>query len=202
MTKDAEKLLRFLVDTAKEQNAEAICIHINEISDIPNIHMSRKALCEELKNNNCVSKYYLNSGGEIDFYLTTDGLEYFEEKEGRGRMEENKNVAIHVHGGQVNLASGNAVINATQNNGVNPKELNDIVNGILGSLSELDREKADEVTDIVEMAKEELERPEPRKGRLKSCITLIAPMFTIANGIPTLAENLHRLYDFILAYIW
>ena len=201
MTKDAEQLLRFLVDTAKEQNAEAICIHINEISDIPNIHMSRKALCEELKNNNCVSKYYLNSGGEIDFYLTTDGLEYFEEKEGRGRMEENKNVAIHVHGGQVNLASGNAVINATQNNGVNPKELNDIVNGILGSLSELDREKADEVTDIVEMAKEELERPEPRKGRLKSCITLIAPMFTIANGIPTLAENLHRLYDFILAYI-
>lgn len=201
MTKDAKKLLRFLVDTAKERNEAAIEISIDEISDIPSIHTSRKVLCEELKIRNCISQYYLKPCGIIDFYLTTDGLEYFDEEEGQGRMEEHKSMTFHVHGGQVNLASGNAVINATQNNRLNPEELDGIVKGILGSLSELDQEKADEITDLVKMAKDELESPEPRKGRLRNCITLIAPMFTIANGIPTLMENLHKLYDFILPYI-
>lgn len=112
-----------------------------------------------------------------------------------------ENVVYNVNGGQVNVASGNATINATQNNGVSASELDDIIKGITESLSKLEKENADEIADIVEMAKEELAKPEPKVGRLRNCLTLIAPMFTIANGIPTLATNLQRLQEYISSYI-
>ena len=51
------------------------------------------------------------------------------------------------------------------------------------------------------MAKEELAKPEPKASRLRNCVSLIAPMFTIANGIPTLVENLQKLVDYITPYI-
>ena len=76
---------------------------------------------------------------------------------------------INASGGQVNIAKGNATINATQN--------------------------------IVEIAREELAKSKPKVGRLRNCLTLIAPMFTIANGIPTLSTNLQRLQEYISSYI-
>ena len=126
--------------------------------------------------------------------------EYFEEN-GKGNMMSTNGMVINMNGGQFNLAKDNATINATQNNGVNSKELDDIIKGIMGNLSELKKEDADEIADIVEMVKNELIKPEPRVSRLKNCLTLIAPMFTIANGIPTLAANLQRLQEFIMQYI-
>lgn len=112
-----------------------------------------------------------------------------------------ENVIYNVNGGQVNVASGSAIINATQNNGVSASELDNILKGITENLSKLEKENADEIADIVEMAKEELAKPEPKVGRLRNCLTLIAPMFTIANGIPTLTSNLQRLQEYISSYI-
>lgn len=129
--------------------------------------------------------------GNVEDYLTKVGID----------MGLDENVVWNVNGGQVNIASGHATINATQNNGVNGKELDDIIRGIMENLSDLKKEDADEIADIVEMAKDELKKPEPRVSRLRNCLTLIAPMFTIANGIPTLAANLQRLQDFISLYI-
>lgn len=51
------------------------------------------------------------------------------------------------------------------------------------------------------MAMEELKKPEPKVSRLRNCLALIAPMFTIANGIPTLANNLQRLQELINSHI-
>ena len=63
------------------------------------------------------------------------------------------------------------------------------------------KEDAEEIRDIVDLAKEELAKPEPKVSRLRNCLTLIAPMFTIANGIPTLVGNLQKLADYITPYI-
>ena len=65
----------------------------------------------------------------------------------------------------------------------------------------LDNENADKIKDIVELAKDELNKPEPKSSRLRNCLTLIAPMLTIANGIPVLKENLLKLSDFIMRYV-
>ena len=115
---------------------------------------------------------------------------------------EDKNMTINVNGGQVSYARDNATINAVQyNNGANANQLNDIIKGIMENLSGLNKENADEITDVVDMVKEELSKPEPKPSRLRNCLTLIAPMFTVANGIPTLVENLQKLVDYVMPYI-
>ncbi len=129
--------------------------------------------------------------GNIEDYLTKVGID----------MGLDENIVWNVNGGQVNVASGNATINATQNNGVNGKELDDIIKGIIENLTDLKKEDADEIVDVIEMAREELTKPEPKVSRLRNCLALIAPMFTIANGIPTLAANLQKLQEFISLHI-
>ena len=69
------------------------------------------------------------------------------------------------------------------------------------NLSNLKKEHAEEIRDVVDMAKEELVKPEPKVSRLRNCVTLIAPMLTIANGIPSLMNNLQRLVDYIILFI-
>ena len=106
---------------------------------------------------------------------------------------EDKNYTVHFNtsnGSQVNIAKDNATIHAPLNNGVSANELDNIIKEIMNNLS-----------DFVDMAKEELKKPEPKVSRLKNCLTLIAPMFTIANGIPVLADNLQKLIDYITPYI-
>ena len=72
---------------------------------------------------------------------------------------------------------------------------------IIGNLSDLNKEDADKITDVVDMVKEELAKSEPKPSRLRNCVTLVAPMLTIVNGIPILADNLKKLMDYITLYI-
>lgn len=114
---------------------------------------------------------------------------------------EDTNMTFNMNGGQFNFAKDNATINATQNNGVNASELDSIIKGIMENLSDLKKEDAESIKDVVDMVKDELGKPEPKVSRLRNCLTLIAPMFTIANGIPTLAGNLQRLVDYVTPFI-
>lgn len=116
-------------------------------------------------------------------------------------MKMDKNVTFNVSGGQLNVASGSATINATQNNGASGDELDNIVKKILENLSELKKEDAEEIKDIIDITKDELAKSQPKVSRLKNCMTLIAPMVTIANGIPVLSTNLQKLQEFIMAFI-
>lgn len=110
---------------------------------------------------------------------------------------EDKNVGFNMYGGQINYARDNATIWATQYNGATADELDHILQGIISNLSGLEKEDADNIKDIADMAKKELTKPKPKASRLRNCLTLIAPMFTIANGIPTLVTNLQKLQDLI-----
>ena len=112
-------------------------------------------------------------------------------------MKLKKENVWNVSGEQVIIASGNATVNAVQNNGIKESQLEEIIKGIMENTAELKREDADEIIDLVEMAKKELTSPSPKISRLKNCIKLLAPMLTIANGTPVLLSNLQRLYDFI-----
>lgn len=201
MTKDAEKLLKYIVNRAQQENKEEVSFRIDEVTGIPNLDTNIKKLCQELEHDGMICGYKIYVNNKATIALTTDGLEYFTERRDEKEMMDNKNVSFTVHGGQVNIASGNATINATQNNGLSASELDDIIKKITENLSGLKKEEADEITDIVEMVKEELVKPEPKVGRLRNCLTLIAPMFTIANGIPTLATNLQKLQEYISSYI-
>lgn len=200
MTKDAKKLLKYIVDISKKNNTTEVSIEINELKEIPNIGIAKNKLLDELQAIGAISEYKENILGELYVYLTTEGKEYFEDEEKEGLTNKNEMV-IHMNGGQLNLANDNATIYATQNIGVSGSELDDIIKEITQNLSGLNKEEAEEIADIAEMARCELVKPEPKVSRLKNCLTLIAPMFTIANGIPALATNLQKLQEFIMQYI-
>lgn len=202
MTKDAEKLLKYIVDKSNKDNRTEVSIEMNDLKNIPNMKIAKNKLLKELEVAGVISGYKENVLGELYAYLTTDGQDYFKEKKQEDPMGNTGMIInMNMNGGQFNLAKDNATINATQNNGVNGNELDDIIKGIMENLSGVEKKDADEITDIVEMAKDELIKPEPKVSRLRNCLALIAPMFTIANGIPTLAANLQRLHDFISLHI-
>lgn len=113
------------------------------------------------------------------------------------KMMGDKNMAFNMYGGQFNYAKGNATIKATQNNDISANELDEIVKGIMANLSGLEEEDAENIRDVVEMAKEELEKPEPKAGRLRNCLSLIAPMITVLNGVPVLMDNFQKLMNYI-----
>ncbi len=119
----------------------------------------------------------------------------------RKMIHMSKGATFNISGGQVNISNDNAIINATQNNGVGVDKIEDIIKGITENLSRLDSKEADKLADILDMAKDELTKPEPKVSRLRNCLALLVPMLTVSNGIPTLAMNLHRLQDYIMQYI-
>lgn len=170
-------VLRYILDNIEEPHFSFYSIYCNKVWQ------------DNVKDFN--DRVVLVLIGNIEDYLTKVGID----------MGLDENVVYNVNGGQVNVASGNATINATQNNGVSASELDDIIKGITDNLSKLEKENADEIADVVEMAKNELEKSEPKASRLRNCLALIAPMFTIANGIPTLVTNLQRLQEYISSYI-
>lgn len=118
-------------------------------------------------------------------------------------MAKEKNVTYNFNGeSQVTNAYDHSTIIVTQNNnGKSVEQLDTIIKGIKDNLSELKKEDAEKITDVVEMAKEELDKSEPKVSRLRNCLSLIAPMFTIVNGIPDLAGNLQKLVEYIQKYI-
>ena len=115
-------------------------------------------------------------------------------------MEDN-GVTFNINRGMVGLAKDNAQIWMEQNNGITANELDSIIEGIMNNLSGLKEEDADSIRDIVDMVKDELEKPEPKVSRFKNCLALIAPMFTVANGVPALVDNLQKLVDYITPFI-
>lgn len=108
---------------------------------------------------------------------------------------------FNLSGGQVNIANDNAIIFASQCNLEDLNEINRIITKIKEDLSEIKDEEAEKIIDIIDMAKSELEKANPKVSRLRNCVTLLAPMITIANGIPTLVDNLQKFQDLILQHI-
>lgn len=102
---------------------------------------------------------------------------------------------------QIIIGDGNTVNAWNVNNGKEINELADIIKIITENMYALDEKDIDELLDIVEMVKEEFEKPKPKEGRLRNCLSLLAPMVTVANGIPVLACNLQKLMDYISSYL-
>lgn len=107
----------------------------------------------------------------------------------------------NVSGGQVNVASDNATINATQNNGIQSDELDKIVKAIIDNVSSVNKEDAETIVDSVNMIKDELLKPEPKRTIISNGIKLLAPMISIVNGIPALTTNIQNLIDYATQFL-
>ena len=104
---------------------------------------------------------------------------------------------IHNYGGQVNYAKDDACIIASQTITDSQSEFERLSADILKDLPQLKEEDADTISDTISLLKEELAKQTPRTSRLRSAVTLLAPMVAAANGIPALMQNLQLLISHI-----
>lgn len=109
MTKDAEKLLKYIVNESKRQNNTKVDVNVSAIKDIPNIRYSKNRLLNELEATGVISGCETYESGELQVYLTTDGLEYFDNLDTDGKSSQ---IVYNVSGGQVNIAYDNGKIEA------------------------------------------------------------------------------------------
>lgn len=100
----------------------------------------------------------------IESYLTDIAIDM-------GFDEETKYMITN-HGGQVNIAKGQATINATQNNGINFEELDRLVVNIKTLLTtEIALIEREIINDTVEVLQTELRKENPKKGFIKTAIS-------------------------------
>lgn len=95
------------------------------------------------------------------------------------------------------FAGDNSPITITYNNGIDTDEFEKLAKAIIDNVSLLDDENKETVLGAIEILREEITKAQPKKSILNSGIKLLAPIFTIANGIPTLANNIQKLIDFV-----
>lgn len=95
---------------------------------------------------------------------------------------------------------GNIIIQKL-NNKKDDYELESIIDNITDNLSGFDEDEAEQIIDIIDMASNELQKSEPKVSRLENCLSLIASMVTVVNGVPDLVNNLQRLADYILLHL-
>ena len=101
--------------------------------------------------------------------------------------------------GNFNCSINTAI--STQNNQTSKDELKSIIDLIEKDLKKLNQEDAEDLQDTLSMVVEEFNNGTPRVGRLRKYITLLAPMMTVTNGIPVLADNMQKLYNYIMSFI-
>lgn len=119
-------------------------------------------------------------------------------------IDKDDNATFTMNGVQFNISKDDSTLYVTQYNVDNNKqlfELENIIKVIADNIYSLEKQKADKLMDIVEMVKAELIRPVPQSSRLRNCLMLLEPMFTVANGVPVLIENLQKLQKLILTFI-
>lgn len=203
MRKDSEKILEILLKMRAEQGSDHIKTKASDFKDIPNIEMNRSDILKDLIRNNCVSEISsLSINGEMNVYLTLDGIDYFNDKK-KEEVDKMKNgMTINVRdNAQFNFAQDNGVVYATQNNGIKADDLNNLVKNIMDNLSGLSKEDSETVVDAVEMIQEEVMKPEPKGRIISNGIKLLAPIISIANGTPVLLENLQKFVEYSKTFL-
>ena len=65
----------------------------------------------------------------------------------------------------------------------------------------VNNEDAETIVDSVNMIKDELLKPEPKRIIISNGIKLLAPMISIVNGIPTLAVSIKKLIDYATEFL-
>lgn len=103
-------------------------------------------------------------------------------------------------GGQINYAKDNVTMNVCQKNDLKNTsivDINEIINYIEEDLHNLRNEDAATIRETLTMVKEEVNKSYHEELNISRCITLLASMFTIVNGIPTLLNNLQTLIVYL-----
>ncbi len=112
LRKDSEKFLEIVLREREKIGEDALSFGLEDFKEIPNIQMNIKTILDDLKMHGCISD---NSSmcvtGEIDIYLTMEGIEYFKDKKGVEQMSSN---VTNFYGPVNNMQMQQGTVNSTQ----------------------------------------------------------------------------------------
>lgn len=136
LRKDSEKFLKIVLQKREENGSDILTCALDIFSEIPNIEFNVGNIMDDLKVHNCISS---NStvfiSGEVQVILTTDGIEYFKDKE--MQMRENQKITNNtnnfygeVTGVQIQQGTVNSSQSQSVNQGFNYDEVAEIIQKI------------------------------------------------------------------------
>ena len=175
LRKDSEKFLEIVLKKREEIGEDALSFGLEDFREIPNIQMNIRTILDDLKIHGCIgdnSSMFIT--GEIDIYLTIEGIEYFKNKEGIEQMNSN---VTNFYGPVNNMQMQQGTVNSTQTQTITMgsvdfdkvaefvakvKRYDSLLEDEYGEQATEVREKLDEISSLVQKK----ENP----GRIKSLL--------------------------------
>lgn len=103
---------------------------------------------------------------------------------------------------QISFNEGSENFSVIQKNGIEEGELINMCDALVNEIHILNEEDRSEFKKLIEQIKEEFgDSQKSKENKLTKCLKLIVPMLTIANGTPTLCENIQNLQSFLMTHI-
>ena len=183
--------IKFNFGPTTEMESYQIYKILNHILEIDSkVHLAMIGQYNVKKFQECIKEFndrvLLVLITNIEEYLTKVGID----------MGLDENMMFNVSGGQVNISQGNSTLNA-----VLIKTVFSFLEKIKLDLSKLSPKDEEEAIDAIDMIRSEIENQQPKKGNIKIGIKSLAPIITVANGIPVLISNLQKFIDIVTTFI-
>lgn len=186
MTKDAEKVLKFITDRAKETGSSDVYFIAREIQNIPNIDFVYSKLIDELKRMNMISNCMMFCGDQVRVWLTTDGLEYFDTTNKITRSEGTYMNVFTGNASNIQIQQGNvcSTQNQTLGDGIEYDKIKQVIEEIKKYENQFEdayKDNTDRVREIVTEITELVEhKKEPQK--IKQALLLLKELSIGATG--------------------
>ena len=175
LRKDSEKFLEIVLKKREEIGKDALSFGLEDFREIPNIQMNIGTILDDLKIHGCISNNSLMYvTGEIDIYLTMEGIEYFKDKEGVEQMNGNVN---YFYGPVNNMQMQQGTVNSTQTQTITTESVDfDKVAEFVEKVKKYDPLLDDEYGEQAIVVREKLEeisslvQKKENSGRIKSLL--------------------------------
>lgn len=115
LRKDSEKFLEIVLREREKIGEDALSFGLEDFKEIPNIQMNIKSILDDLKIHGCISdnsSMYVT--GEMDIYLTIEGIEYFKDKERMNQPDQMSSNVTNFYGPVNNMQMQQGTVNSTQ----------------------------------------------------------------------------------------
>lgn len=196
MKKDSEKFLQIVLDAHKRLNSYQLQFQTEDFVNIPNIDFVIGDILRDLKIYNCIGEHSMcDITGTITIYLTSDGVEYFDEK--ANKASENGNTYINSTIQNVtNYGGTNTVIQ--NNNSIDTEIVKKMVLEIKEEIRGNNKELAEDLDIILEDIKGGHSTPK----RIQNWINNISTYISIATvAAPVVTSALPKLIDYLKNFI-
>ena len=117
-----------------------------------------------------------------------------------GSNSHESQIFITLNGGQVNIAQGNSMISANQNNnGINPEHMQKMIDNILSVAKEhhVSGNDLQRISESLGFIKDELQKPAPKKTTVRLILDGLLSTSSILGTIPTIAAKINDFAQYI-----